>query len=182
MDDVALVAGVANGEEDAFAEVYKRHGEDLCGLAVRMLKAPQLAEDVVHEVLARLWEHPTGFDGNRGGLGPYLRVQVRSRCIDMIRAEVSRAAREGRGPQTGVCTAAPDAAIEQEETLGALREALAALRHEERAVIELAYLSGLKYAEVADMLGLPVGTVKSRIRRGLERLRRVPALIGPDAK
>ncbi len=183
MDDAMLIAGVASAEEGAFAEVYDRHGAALYVVAVRMLRARHLAEDVVHDVLVQLWDRPATFDAGRGRLGAYLRVQLRSRCIDMIRAEASRAAREGLiDAQPAVPGEAPDMAIEQQETLGELRDALAVLRQEERAAIELAFLGGLTYVEVARVLDLPLGTVKARIRRGLERLRRLPGLSCPEAE
>ncbi len=182
-DDAALMAGVAGDEEGAFAEVYGRHGQALYVVAVRILRARHPAEDMVHDVLVRLWEHPARFDATRGPLGAYLGTQLRSRCIDTIRAETSRTAREGlAGRQPVPPTVAMEMVIEQEETLGELRDALAVLHPRERATIQLAFLAGLTHVEVASVLNLPLGTVKARIRRGLERLRRLPSLSMPQAE
>lgn len=182
-DDAALIAGVASDEEGALAEVYDRHGRALYVVAVRILRARHLAEETVHDVLVRLWEHPARFDAERGPLGAYLRVQLRSRCIDTIRAETSRAVREGfAGSHPVVPMVAIEMVIEQEETLGRVRDALAVLRPGERVTIELAFLGGLTHVEVVGVLNLPLGTVKALIRRGLERLRRLPGLSMPYAQ
>ena len=181
MDDAALIAAVASAEEGAFAEVYGRHRSALYLLAVSIVRARQLAEDAVHDVLVRLWQHPAGFDARRGRLGTYLKVQLRSRCIDVIRAETSRVAREGLvDSRPAMPSVATEMLIEQDETIGELRDALAVLRQEERAAIELAFLGELRYVDVATVLDIPLGTVKARIRRGLERLRRLPSLSMPE--
>jgi RNA polymerase sigma-70 factor (ECF subfamily) len=170
--DAQLVVGIGRFRNDALAEVYRRHAPALFGLARRILAGRDLAEEVVQEVFLRLWNQPDRFDPARGSLRTYLLTQTHGRSVDVIRAEASRRAREERDARL---TAESGYDLEREvwdlTQAEHVRAALASLTDGERRAIELAYFGGHTYREVAVVLGEPEGTVKSRIRSGLSRLR-----------
>lgn len=170
--DAALVVAIARFREEALAEAYRRHGDAAFALAVRVLRDHALAEEIVQEVFLRLWNDPERFDAGRGSLRAFLMANVHSRAIDVVRSESSRRAREQRHARL-----LPVAEYDLEReivdlTIGEhVRTAIAGLSDDEREAIELAYLGGHSYREVAALLEQPEGTVKSRIRVGLRRLR-----------
>jgi RNA polymerase sigma-70 factor (ECF subfamily) len=170
--DPRLVVAIARFHQDALAEAYRRHGAAAFGLALRIVADRRLAEDVVQEVFLRLWNEPEKFDAARGSLRSYLLAQTHGRSVDLVRAESARKAREQREARRSV-----DAGYDLEREVYELtlaehvRSALAGLSDGERDAIELAYFGGHTYREVAVLLGQPEGTVKSRIRAGLGRLR-----------
>ena len=170
--DANLVVGVGRFREEALAEIYRRHAGAAYGLAQRIVGDRALAEEVVQEVFLRLWNQPDKFDPERGSLRSYLLAQTHGRSVDVVRAESSRRAREERRARL---TAESGYDLEREVwdyTLAQhVREALATLSDGERDAIELAYFGGHTYREVAVLLEQPEGTVKSRIRAGLLRLR-----------
>ena len=131
-----------------------------------------MAEEVTQEVFLRLWHHPEKFDADRGSLRSYLLAQTHGRSVDILRSETSRRRREERD-----AAATADAGYDLEREVLDLsvaeevREALMVLSPGERRAIELAYFGGHTYREVASLLDEPEGTVKSRIRSGLRRLR-----------
>jgi RNA polymerase sigma-70 factor (ECF subfamily) len=170
--DAVLVVGIARFRDEALAEVFRRHGDAAFWLASRIVRDRALAEEIVQEVFLRLWHDPERFDPARGSLRAFLMAAVHSRAIDVVRAETSRRTREGRHVRLQ-----PEAEYDLEREVVELalgehvREAFAVLTDDERRAIELAYLGGHTYREVASLLGEPEGTVKSRIRVGLRRLR-----------
>jgi RNA polymerase sigma-70 factor (ECF subfamily) len=171
-DDVGLVIAIARYNADAFAEAYRRHAGAVFGLAQRLLWERALAEEMVQEIFLRLWEHPERFDQARGSLRSFLLMDAHARCVDRIRSDARRKNREER-------TARAELVSEYDLDLEAfdldiaeqVRAALAALSEAERQAIELAYFGGHTYREVARILDQPEGTIKSRIRTGLTRLR-----------
>jgi RNA polymerase sigma-70 factor (ECF subfamily) len=170
--DAALVVAIARFREEALEEAYRRHGDAAFALAVRVLFDHALAEELVQEVFVRLWREPERFDPGRGSLRSFLMATIHSRAIDVVRSESSRRAREERHSRAQT---EPDYDLEREVVELAVaehvREALDVLSDDERRAIELAYLGGHTYREVAVLLEQPEGTVKSRIRVGLRRLR-----------
>lgn len=172
MGDTALVFAVARYEQEALAEVYRRHGGAVHGLARRLLMDDTAAEEVAQEIFLRLWKQPDRFDPDRGSLRSFLLAQAHGRAVDVIRSEESRRRREERDARR-TAHAAYD--IEREvwdlEVSDKISGALGELPEEQRSAIVLAYFGGYTYREVATILGEPEGTVKSRIRAGLNRLR-----------
>jgi RNA polymerase sigma-70 factor (ECF subfamily) len=173
VSDAVLALAIARYDQGALAEAYRRHAGAVFGLARRLLVEPALAEEIVQEVFLRLWNDPTRYDAERGTMRSYLLTQTHGRAIDLLRADSSRRGREERDARR-TAEGGPD--IEREvwdlTTAEHVRRSLSALPADERAAIELAYWGGYTYREVAARLDQPEGTVKSRIRSGLQRLRR----------
>jgi RNA polymerase sigma-70 factor (ECF subfamily) len=170
--DAQLVVSIGRFHQDALAEVYRRHAGASFGLSLRIVTDRALAEEVVQEVFLRLWNEPEKFDAARGSLRSYLLAQTHGRSVDVVRSESARRGREVRDARR---TAESGYDLEREVydlTLAEqVREALDDLADGERTAIELAYFGGHTYREVAVLLDEPEGTVKSRIRSGLGRLR-----------
>jgi RNA polymerase sigma-70 factor (ECF subfamily) len=170
--DAQLVVAVGRFREEALAEVYRRHAGASFGLAQRILGDRALAEEVVQEVFLRLWNQPDRFDPERGSLRSFLLSQTHGRSVDIVRSETSRRAREERRSRLKAETGYDLEREVLDLTLAEqVREALATLSDGERSAIQLAYFGGHTYREVAVLLDEPEGTVKSRIRSGLSRLR-----------
>lgn len=171
MSDAALVVAIGRWREDALAEAYRRHGGAVFALAARVCGDRGRAEDVTQLVFSTLWEQADRFDPERGSLRSYLLTMAHRRAVDLLRTEGRRREREER---VGALAGAPydlerevwDLAVSER-----VRAALGDLAPGERRAIEMAYFGGHTYREVAALLGEPEGTVKSRIRYGLQRLR-----------
>jgi RNA polymerase sigma-70 factor (ECF subfamily) len=172
MSDAAIVVAIGRWREDALAEAYRRHAGAVYALARRVLNESPAAEEVVQEVFLRLWNSPDKFDPERGSLRSFLLAQAHGRAVDGLRSETSRKRREERDARS---TAEAGYDLEHEVwdlvVADRVKTALDQLPGDERRAIELAYFGGHTYREVATMLGNPEGTVKSRIRSGLRRLR-----------
>jgi RNA polymerase sigma-70 factor (ECF subfamily) len=170
--DAALAVAIARFREPALAETYRRHADACFGVACRILRDPALAQDVVQDVFVRLWNDPERFDAQRGSMRAFLMSGVRNRAIDVLRAESSRRGRELRHERLDRATPYD---LEREvwdlTVAEHVRVSVAQLSDDERRAIELAYFDGHSYREVATILEEPEGTVKSRIRAGLRRLR-----------
>jgi len=177
--DAALVVSIGRYHEDALAEVYRRHAGAVFALARRLLADKALAEEIVQEVFLRLWNDPDRYDPDRGSLRSYLLAQCHGRSVDLIRAESSRRRREERE-----LTLAAESGYDLEHEVwdmavaDRVKATLQGLPEAEREAILLAYFGGHTYREVADLLGTPEGTVKSRIRAGLKKMRGELAGIG----
>ncbi len=172
VSDAQLVTAVARYSEVALAEVYRRHGGAVYGLARRVLNNESEAQDVTQEVFLRLWNQPDRFDPGRGTLRAFLLAQSHARAVDAIRSLNARRAREAKDAQR---TATAEYDVSHEAWDLALADkvsgALADLPKDERRAIELAYFDGRTYVEVAELLDTPEGTIKSRIRNGMRRMR-----------
>jgi len=172
VSDAQLVTRIARYDDVALAEIYRRHGGAVFGLARRVLNNTSEAEDVTQEVLLRLWNQPERFDPGRGTLRSFLLTQSHARAVDVVR---SHEARRGREMRDAAVTARAGYDIQHEVWDLMMREevqrALRELPVEERRAIELAYFEGLTYVQVATLLGEPEGTTKSRIRNGMKRMR-----------
>lgn len=170
--DAALVVSIGRWHDDAMAEVFRRHGGAVFALAKRVLGDAGRAEEVVQEVFLRLWNQPERFDPERGSLRSFLLAQTHGRAVDLLRSDSARKDREVRQAKA---TAEAGYDLEHEvwdmAVAERVRDAVKTLPEEERRAIELAYFGGRTYREVAVELGAPEGTVKSRIRSGLKRMR-----------
>ncbi len=170
--DAKLVLAIARYRQEALAEAYRRHGGACFGLAQRLTGDRSFGEEVVQEVFLRLWNQPEKFDSDRGTLRAYLLAQTHGRSVDLVRSESSRRHREEREARM-----AAEAGYDLEREVWDLalaehvREAVSHLSDGECAAVELAYFGGHTYREVARILDEPEGTIKSRIRSGLARLR-----------
>jgi RNA polymerase sigma-70 factor (ECF subfamily) len=196
-DDAALVAEVAAGSEAALAELYDRHVHAVHAAAMRLLGDRQAAEDVVQETFLSLWNCAERFDPAVGSLAAWIFTIARNRAVDRLRAAGRRptlvslppvdasdtsdgGAFERLASERGIATGTPlvgDPAAElaATETRAAVRAAVAELPDAERTAILLAYGDGFSQGEIAARLGWPLGTVKTRTRRALARLRLVLA-------
>jgi RNA polymerase sigma-70 factor (ECF subfamily) len=170
--DAALVVAIGRWREDALAEAYRRHAGAAYALACRLLNDKSVAEEILQEVFLRLWNRPERFDAERGSLRSYLLAQTHGRSIDLLRSDTSRRRREERDARESPVVSQD---IEREvidiTVAEQVKEVVAGLPEDERQAVELAYFGGHTYRQVAVMLGAPEGTVKSRIRSGLRRMR-----------
>ncbi|MFZ4811322.1 MAG: sigma-70 family RNA polymerase sigma factor [Ilumatobacteraceae bacterium] len=177
--DSGLVLSLARFDQAALAEVYRRHAGAVFGLAKRLLGDQARAEEVVQEVFLRLWNQPTRFDPERGALRSFLLAQAHSRSVDIMRSETSRRRREeNEARQTAEAGYDLDRQVWDMALAGHVRDAMTKLHPTERKAVHLAYFGGRTYREVAVELGEAEGTVKSRIRSGLKRLRAELAAAG----
>jgi RNA polymerase sigma-70 factor (ECF subfamily) len=173
--DVALMRAIALGDRDALGAFYDRHASAVMGLCVRILSSRNEAEETVADIFVELWERAGHFDPERGSPLAFLMNLGRSRAIDRLRqrrrhtdaiAEVAAAERLDRSgdPPAFGCAI-------QDERRSIVRKALDALDARERRAVEMSFFQGLTHREIAAALQEPIGTVKTRIRRGLIRLR-----------
>ena len=168
-------------DPEAYQAVYAAHSRRVYANAYRILSDAARAEDIVQDVFLRLWLHPDRFDERRGDLGSYLALMARSRALDIARSE-SAAARAGDRLRTAVeadppRAERPDERAESREQSRGVRAAVARLPQLQREAVALAFWAGLPAREIAERTGVPLGTARSRLRLGLEKLERTV----PDA-
>jgi RNA polymerase sigma-70 factor (ECF subfamily) len=169
MDDAALLDAVAEGSQDAMAAVFDRYSRIVYCIALRVLREPGLAEDVMQEVLLQVWKRPRTFVAQRGNLAAWLSVVTRNRAIDVLRR------RSPLDPLDDMPLPDPrdmTLASEQGWLIDKVRTVLLALPVEQQGPLELAYFQGLSHTEIAEKTGSPLGTVKTRIRAGLMTIRK----------
>lgn len=194
-DDAALVRDVADGSEAALGMLYDRHAESIYAAASRLTSDRQMAEEVVQETFLALWNRAELFDPRAGSLAAWLHTIARNRTVDRLRAtgrrptlvpfastiggvENDEGAFERLAARSTVIGGAnhgpgPEGEIEALEVQATIRTALSEMPDPERLVIVLAYRDELSQSEIAERLGWPLGTVKTRTRRALHRLREV---------
>lgn len=189
-DDAALLARAGDGDEDALGLLYDRHAARAYGLALAMLKDADEAQEVVADAFAQAWRTAARFEPARGEVAGWILTIARSRALDRMRTRrrhlklmEQSAAGEDDGlalPLAGV--AATSDAAEHDDVRAAVARSLAALPDAQRSVIELAYFRGLSQSEIAEALGAPLGTVKTRMRAAMEKLRDTLAPHAPEAR
>ena len=172
IDDGELVAAIARRDDAAMAEAVRRHRGPVLAFALRLVGDSGRAEEISQEVFLQLWARSSHFDVDRGSLRSFLLSITHGRALDVLRSDTARMAREHRNadrtipPESGI-----EAQVVAQTVADAVRQALAQLPDRDRNAVELAYFGGHSYRTVAGMLNEPEGTVKSRIRRGLAKLR-----------
>jgi RNA polymerase sigma-70 factor (ECF subfamily) len=175
--DVELHRRVASGDREAFHELYRRYGSAAYGLALRITAQPMLAEEVTQDAFLALWRTPEAFDPTRGAFRSFFLSLVHHRAVDAVRREERLRRRAERASNLEPVRGEDVADVVVEDAyLGVRRkevlEALAILSPEQRQVIELAYFGGLTQTRIAERLGIPVGTVKTRTLAAMRKLRR----------
>ena len=174
--DVLLLKAIAARDEAALAQLYDRYDRILFGLLMRILNNREEAEDVLQETFLQVWRKAADFDESRGRPFTWLVTLARSRGIDRLRTLASRervAEAGAREVSEQISDAATDAL--KSEQRGLVSDALAKLPDEQKRPIMLAYFDGLTQSEIATRLGAPLGTVKTRMRTGMIRLRELLA-------
>lgn len=171
--DIALLEAMQAGQVEALQVLYRRYGRLVYSLAMRVLKTSEEAEDLTQEIFLKLWQK-CDYNADRGALSTYLSLLTRSRAIDRVRSQGARARRLQRWTVSDVSSVSPDAPLEQAsvgEQAHLVREALADLDPDEREILEIAYYEGLSQSQISRRLNIPLGTVKTRSRRALKKLR-----------
>jgi RNA polymerase sigma-70 factor (ECF subfamily) len=167
-----LALAIGRWNEAALAEAYRRYGGSVQGLARRILGPGGRADDVTQDVFVELWHRPERFDPRRGSLRAFLVTIAHGRAVDLLRSERARTRREQRSTaEDASAISGMEEQIWNRAISTQLKDAVGSLPEAERRAIELAYFGGHTYREVAALVGEPEGTVKSRIRAGLRRLR-----------
>jgi RNA polymerase sigma-70 factor (ECF subfamily) len=168
-----LLARVAHGDQEAFGVVYDRVAGQVLGVVRRVLRDQAQSEEVTQEVLVEIWRTAARFDASRGSVTTWALTMAHRRAIDRVRSAQASSDRDARSAQLDQPTdydqvsEAVEASLEREN----VRSALASLTELQRQAVRLAYFGGYTQREVADLLGIPLGTVKTRLRDGLIRLR-----------
>jgi RNA polymerase sigma factor (sigma-70 family) len=170
LSDEALIAVLARGDDGALAELYDRFGAVAYGLALRIVRDTALAEDVVQEAFLTIWRSAARFVAERGKARTWILTLVHRRAVDLVRREQFRRAEPLQDEsERGGRTAEDEAWLRLERAR--VQEALKRLSDQQREAIELAYYGGYSQSELAERLGQPIGTIKSRMFSGLARLR-----------
>jgi RNA polymerase sigma-70 factor (ECF subfamily) len=171
LTDSALVARCAGGDEGALAQLYVRYASVSYGLAMRIVRDAALAEDVVQEAFLAAWRGASRFDETRSKVSTWLLSLVHHKAVEPVPREEARPTAAGEDPPER-----PDATdvardVVRADDAAAVRRALVQLTAPQRQVLELAYFGGLTQSELAEHLGEPIGTIKSRTHAALGRLR-----------
>jgi RNA polymerase sigma-70 factor, ECF subfamily len=171
--DEDLLGAVARGDQEAFEALYDRLAPLVHGIARRVVRDPDQSEEVTQEVLVEVWRKDARFDPDRGAARSWVATMAHRRAVDRVRSE--QAAR-ARTEKVGIREQVRDhdevsEQVERRLEYQQVREALSALTDLQREAVELAYFQGYTYRQVADLLDTPLGTVKTRMRDGLIRLR-----------
>jgi RNA polymerase sigma-70 factor (ECF subfamily) len=179
VSDEALLGLVASGEEAALGELYDRYGRVAYGLALRILRDAALAEDAVQDAFLAVWRSAASFAAEKAKPSTWILTLVHRRAVDVVRREQRRRAdpiEEAEHPSSE----SVDEEADLRDRRRAVQAALERLPADQREALELAYYGGLTQSEIAERLGLPLGTIKSRMFTGLRRLRDLLADAGFD--
>jgi len=169
MDDASLLSLVQRGDEGAMASLFDRYSKVVYSVALRVLRDPSSAEDVLQEIFMQIWRSPESFVATRGSLGGWLAVVSRNRSIDALRR------RKPTDSVDDIALASPYNLADEAERNSMMEKArgvIVQLPMEQRKTLEMAFFDGLTHSEIAEMTGDPLGTVKTRIRSALLSLRK----------
>ena len=166
-----LLTQVAKGDQAAFEALYDQLSASVYGLIRKVLRNPSQAEEVTQEVLLEVWRTASRFDRTRGSAATWVLTIAHRRAIDRVRAEEASTAREQRSAEVPVAIDEVAESVEASMDAERLRRCLAGLTELQRESITLAYYGGYSYAQVAALLDTALGTIKTRIRDGMTRLR-----------
>jgi RNA polymerase sigma-70 factor, ECF subfamily len=175
-----LLGYVARGNQDAFSELYDRVSSQVFGVVRRVLRDPAQSEEVMQEVLVEVWRSASRFDPERGSATTWMLTIAHRRAVDRVRASQAAMDRDERAGRSAHRPAF-DEVVEQVETRlehEQVRQALSMLTDLQREAVTLAYYGGYSYREVSELLDVPLGTVKTRLRDGLIRLRDAMGVAG----
>jgi RNA polymerase sigma-70 factor (ECF subfamily) len=175
LSDEAIVALAARGEAEALAELYDRFGRLAYGLALRIVRDPALAEDAVQEAFLTVWRSAARFSPERAKASTWILTFVHRRAVDLVRREERRRSEPLPEDEEAASAPATDEVAWLRLERERVQEALRALPGPQRETIELAYYGGFTQSELAERLGQPLGTIKSRMFAGLGRLRELLA-------
>jgi RNA polymerase sigma factor (sigma-70 family) len=176
-DDLELHRRLASGDRGAFDELYRRYAAIAYGLAYRLTGQQAMAQDVVHDAFLAIWRAPEAFDPARGAFRTFFLSLVHHRGVDAIRREERMRARQDRAANLEPAEGEdPSESVAEEDFLTRrrheVRHALEGLPLEQRQVLEMAYFGGMTQVRIAEELGIPLGTVKTRTFAALRKLRR----------
>ena len=172
--DVEDLRALARGDNEALGRLYDRHGPVLMALGLRLLTERREAEDLVHDCFVEAWRHAGEYDPTRASVKTWLVMRMRSRCLDRLRSagHVRRESMTGREETTMRSALIADDTLEDDRVdVHRLRRIVTALPPDQREVILLGFFDGLSSSEIATELGIPIGTVKSRVRSAMIRMR-----------
>ena len=169
LDDASLLALLQRGDEGAMASLFDRYSKVVYSVALRVLRDPASAEDVLQEIFMQIWRNPDGFIATRGSLGGWLAVVSRNRSIDALRRKRPTESVDDMALPSNYNLAAE---AERNSLMEKARGVIHLLPMEQRKTLEMAFFDGLTHSEIAEMTGDPLGTVKTRIRSALTTLRK----------
>jgi RNA polymerase sigma-70 factor (ECF subfamily) len=177
--DTDLIGRAAEGDDRAMAELYDRYGQVLYAVAYRIVGQRADAEEVVLDSFAQAWRDASRFEAARGSVAGWLTTIARSRALDLVRSRARRdritataaADRPGTSPGMGGWRVDPSSGVDHAERRAQVQQALESLSPPQRRAIELAFFEGLSQSEIAELLQEPLGTIKTRVRLGMQKLR-----------
>ncbi len=187
-EDATLVLAMTQGDAAAMSALYDRYAPNLLGLALRITREQADAEEVVVDTFAQAWRDASRFESERGSVAAWLATIARSRALDTVRSQARRGrladAAEAEGasntaPAMGSAFPSPVANLLADERSRRIRDALMVLPDTQRIALDLAYFEGLSQTEIAERLGEPLGTIKTRVRLGLRKMRELLTALGP---
>lgn len=175
LDDRELMDALSQGRQEALSELYDRHSSTLLGLATRILRNPEDAEEIVQEVFIHAWNRASSYDASRSSVSTWLVLIARSRAIDRLRSQkvMDRTTTAVKRERSG-SHASPEGAVGvfHQERRKRVKEALGEIPPEQRQVLELAFYGGMTQSEIAKKTGIPLGTVKTRTLLAMKKLRK----------
>lgn len=170
-NETDLIAGLKRRDREAMATLYDRYSPALYGVAFRIVRSEQMAEDVLQEAFVKVWEQIDRFDSVRGTLFTWMHSIVRNLSLDVVKSKAYRNSQENRNLDDVVDTVEEEYKITYNPEVIGLKESVETLEPELVEIVETLYFKGYTQSEAAEKLALPIGTIKTRARRALNRLR-----------